>query len=178
MRRFTGLGRQPAFADLRPSRAAQRRSRLAAARSASDGARPQRSALASSSVFLATATPAPSAIPETAPSAKPMTTAVVAASPPTKTETAATVPIFPANTPYANARVDLLALGYGPAPLPHTGKCDSTTDSTCFPERMACAKTGGIECYFLWRRGEQVIKVRPDAIPPTVSSVECQVNCK
>jgi hypothetical protein len=71
-----------------------------------------------------------------------------------------------------------IALGYGPAPLPDTGKCDSTTDSTCFPERMACAKTGGIECYFLWRRGEQVIKVQTDAIPPTVSSVKCRVNCK
>ncbi len=132
-----------------------------------------RSALASSSVFLATTTSAPA----TAPSAKPMTTAAIAAPAPTKAENAATVPVFPANTPYADARAGLIALGYGPAPLPDAGKCDSTSDSTCFPERMACAKADGIKCNFLWRRGEQVIRVQTDAIPPTVSSVQCEVNC-
>jgi clan AA aspartic protease (TIGR02281 family) len=141
-----------------------------------------RSALASSSVFLATATSAPTtpppAVAGSAPSAAPVTTAAVAVPPPAKAETAATLPVFPASTPYANARVDLIALGYAPTPLPDAGKCDSTSDSTCFPERMACAKADGIKCDFLWRRGEQVIKVRTDAIPPTVSSVECQVNCK
>jgi clan AA aspartic protease (TIGR02281 family) len=151
-----------------------------------------RSALASSSVFLATTTPttAPSATatapttappttaaaPATAPPVAPITTAAVA--PPAKTETAAKVPVFPANTAYADARVDLIALGFGPAPMPDAGKCDSTSDTTCFPERMACVKTDAVMCDFLWRRGEQVIRVRTAAIPPTVSSVECQVNCK
>ena len=88
------------------------------------------------------------------------------------------MPVFPANTPYGNARSTLLALGYGPAPLPDAGKCDSNTDTTCFPERAACAKAEGIQCDFLWRRGEQLIKVRTVAIPPTIASVECQVNCK
>jgi gag-polyprotein putative aspartyl protease len=96
----------------------------------------------------------------------------------TKPETNATLPVFPANTPYANARSSLLALGYGPAPMPDAGKCDSNTDSTCFPERAACAKADGIQCDFLWRRGEQLIKVKTVAVPPTISSVECQVNCK
>lgn len=140
-----------------------------------------RSALASSSVFLATTsaptTPSP-AVAGSAPSAAPITTAAIASPLPAKAAPAATLPVFPASTPYADARVDLIALGYGPAPLPDAGKCDSTSDSTCFPERMACAKADGIKCYFLWRRGEQVIKVRTEAIPPTVSSVECQVNCK
>jgi len=93
-------------------------------------------------------------------------------------ETNAALPVFPANTPYATARFSLLALGYGPAPLPDAGKCDSNTDSTCFPERAACAKTEGIQCDFLWRRGEELIKVKTVAVPPTISSVECQVNCK
>jgi len=43
---------------------------------------------------------------------------------------------------------------------------------------MACAKTDSIQCEFLWRRGEQLIRVRTVAVPPTVASVECQVNCK
>jgi len=98
--------------------------------------------------------------------------------PSTKPEMSAALPIFPSNTPYANARFSLLALGYGPAALPDAGKCDSNTDSTCFPERAACAKAEGIQCDFLWRRGEQLIKVRTVAVPPTISSIECQVNCK
>ena len=102
---------------------------------------------------------------ETAPSAKPSTGAVV--------------PVFPANTAYAIARSSLLALGYGPAPLPDAGKCDNNTDSTCFPERQACAKAdNSVQCDFFWRRGEQVIKVKTVAVPPTVAAVECQVNCK
>jgi clan AA aspartic protease (TIGR02281 family) len=88
------------------------------------------------------------------------------------------VPVFPANTAYGSARSTLLALGYGPAPLPDAGKCDSTTDATCFPERASCAKADAVQCDFLWRRGEQLIKVKTVAIPPTVSAVECQVNCK
>jgi len=93
-------------------------------------------------------------------------------------ETKPVVPVFPANTPYASARLSLQALGYGPAQLPDAGKCDANTDTTCFPERMACAKTDSIQCEFLWRRGEQLIRVRTVAVPPTVASVECQVNCK
>lgn len=87
------------------------------------------------------------------------------------------LPVFPANTPYANARSGLLALGYGPAPLPDAGKCDSTTDATCFPERAACTKADGVQCDYLWRRGEEVIKVKTVAVPPTIAAVECQVNC-
>ena len=88
------------------------------------------------------------------------------------------MPVFPANTPYATARLSLQALGYGPASLPDAGKCDANTDMTCFPERAACAKTDSIQCDYLWRRGEQLIRIRTVAIPPTVSAVECQVNCK
>ncbi len=88
------------------------------------------------------------------------------------------VPLFPANTPYANARSSLLALGYGPAPLPNTGKCDSITDATCFPERASCAKADSVHCDYLWRRGDELIKVTTVAVPPTVSAVACQVNCK
>jgi clan AA aspartic protease (TIGR02281 family) len=116
--------------------------------------------------------------------ASPPVTVAEAAPPPSATplpkpETAATVPSFPANTPYANARSSLMALGYGPAPLADAGKCDNATDSTCFPERQACAKAdNGVQCDFFWRRGEQVIKVKTVAIPPTVAAVECQVNCK
>lgn len=94
-----------------------------------------------------------------------------------ETAPAASIPVFPANMPYGNARSSLLALGYGPANLPDAGKCDSNTDLTCFPERAACTKADGIQCEFLWRRGDQVIKVKTVAIPPTVSAVECQVNC-
>ena len=112
-----------------------------------------------------TSTPAtPTVAAETAPSTKP--------------EANTGLPVFPAHTPYANARLGLLALGYGPASLPDAGKCDSNTDATCFPERASCSKAEGIQCDFLWRRGEQLIKVRTVAVPPTISSVECQVNCK
>jgi clan AA aspartic protease (TIGR02281 family) len=95
-----------------------------------------------------------------------------------KPDTAATIPNFPANTPYVNARSSLMALGYGPAPLPDAGKCDSNTDSTCFPERQACTRADSVQCDFFWRRGDQVIKVKTVAVPPTVASIECQVNCK
>jgi len=95
-----------------------------------------------------------------------------------KADTAPVVPVFPANTPYADARSSLMALGYGPAPMPDAGKCDSNTDSTCFPERAACMKTDAVQCNFLWKRGDQVIKVKTVAVPPTVAAVECQVNCK
>jgi clan AA aspartic protease (TIGR02281 family) len=90
----------------------------------------------------------------------------------------AAVPAFPANTSYANARSSLLALGYGPAPLPAGSKCDSTTDATCFPERSVCTKSDAIHCDYLWRRGDALIKVETVAVPPTVAAVECQVNCK
>jgi clan AA aspartic protease (TIGR02281 family) len=126
-----------------------------------------RSGHVASSALIVKDTTTPPSTPvaaETAPSAKPEANAVL--------------PVFPANTPYANARTGLLALGYGPAPLPDAGKCDSNTDSTCFPERAACAKADAIQCEFLWRRGDQVIKVKTVAVPPTISSVECQVNCK
>ena len=109
--------------------------------------------------------------------ATPAAAVATATAPAAKAECGPT-PVFPANTPYANARSSLLALGYGPAPLPDAGKCDSNTDSTCFPERAACTKADSIQCDFLWRRGEQVIKVKTVAVPPTVSSIECQVNCK
>jgi clan AA aspartic protease (TIGR02281 family) len=95
-----------------------------------------------------------------------------------KADTAPVVPVFPANTPYADARSSLMALGYGPAPLPDAGKCDADTDTTCFPERAACKKADGIHCDFLWKRGDQLIKVKTVAVPPTVAAVECQVNCK
>jgi clan AA aspartic protease (TIGR02281 family) len=123
-----------------------------------------RSGHVASSALIAkeTTTPAePAAASETAPAVKPE----------------AALPVFPANTPYGNARSSLLALGYGPATLPDAGKCDSNTDLTCFPERAVCTKADGIQCDFLWRRGDQLIKVRTVAIPPTVSAVECQVNC-
>ena len=109
------------------------------------------------------------------PAAAPTAAAPVAAP---KAETAPIVPVFPANTAYAAARSSLMALGYGPATLPDAGKCDSNTDSTCFPERAVCAKSDSIQCDFLWRRGDQLIKVKTVAIPPTVSAVECEVNCK
>jgi clan AA aspartic protease (TIGR02281 family) len=95
-----------------------------------------------------------------------------------KADTAPIVPVFPANTSYADARSSLMALGYGPAPLPDAGKCDADTDTTCFPERAACKKADGIQCDFLWKRGDQLIKVKTVAVPPTVAAVECQVNCK
>jgi clan AA aspartic protease (TIGR02281 family) len=102
-----------------------------------------------------------------------------ATTPSPKPDTASVVPSFPVNTTYANARTSLMALGYGPAPLPDAGKCDTATDSTCFPERQACAKVdNNVQCDFFWRRGDQVIKVKTVAVPPTVSEVECQVNCK
>ncbi|HEV2185582.1 MAG TPA: retropepsin-like aspartic protease [Stellaceae bacterium] len=137
-------------------------------------------------MHMASAAPRSRQVPSSAlivKDASPPVTVAEAAPPPTtsspKPDTAATVPNFPANTPYANARSSLLALGYGPAPLPDAGKFDSNTDSTCFPEREACAKAdNGVQCDFFWRRGEQVIKVKTVAVPPTVAAVECQVNCK
>jgi hypothetical protein len=86
------------------------------------------------------------------------------------------VPVFPKNTAYVDARRRLMALGYGPAPIPDAEKCDRETDKTCFPERDACSASG--QCSFLWRRGETLIMVGTADNPPTVASVECQVNCR
>jgi len=87
-------------------------------------------------------------------------------------------PIFPKNTPYGDARRSLMALGYGPASLPDADKCDRSTDKSCFPERVSCNQSSGV-CEFLWKRGERLIKVTTAlADPPTVSAVECQVNCQ
>ena len=135
-----------------------------------------RSGHVANSAFIVKETGTPTAA-AAAPTAAPI---VASAAPTAAAQPAAKpgVPVFPANTPYGNARTTLMALGYGPAPLPDAGKCDSNTDLTCFPERAACLKADGIQCDFLWRRGEELIKVKTVAIPPTVSSVECQVNCK
>ncbi len=135
-----------------------------------------RSGHVANSAFIVKETPAPAA-PASPPTGAPVvaSAAPAAAAPPAAQ---ARVPVFPANTPYGNARTTLLALGYGPAALPDAGKCDSNTDLTCFPERAACVKADGIQCEFLWRRGEELIKVKTVAIPPTISAVECQVNCK
>jgi clan AA aspartic protease (TIGR02281 family) len=126
-----------------------------------------RSGRAASSALIvkegpATTTPAVETAPVSAPTAKAETSSV---------------PVFPTSTAYADARRTLIALGYGPAPLSDS-KCDTNTDSTCFPERDACTKADGIQCDFFWRRGDQVIKVNTAALPPVVSSIECQVNCK
>jgi len=128
-------------------------------------------------------TPDAAPAPAPAPTPAPATTVAAAQPPPAPTpapkpETASAIPSFPANTSYADARSSLLALGYGPAPLPDAGKCDANTDSTCFPERLACTRTDSIHCDYFWRRGEQVIKVKTVAVPPTVAAIECQVNCK
>jgi clan AA aspartic protease (TIGR02281 family) len=87
-------------------------------------------------------------------------------------------PSFPPNTAYSDARHSLMALGYEPAPLPDAAKCDQTTDKTCFPEREACTSDNGTQCEFFWKRGERLIKVTTTAVPPTVSSVGCQINCQ
>jgi clan AA aspartic protease (TIGR02281 family) len=123
---------------------------------------PRSGHVTNSVLLVKEATPTPPAATETVPVAK----------------ADAAVPVFPANAPYGNARSSLMALGYGPVALPDAGKCDNNTDLTCFPERASCTKADGIQCEFLWKRGEQLIKVRTVAIPPTISAVECQVNCK
>jgi clan AA aspartic protease (TIGR02281 family) len=138
-----------------------------------------RSGRVASSMFLATgsATPAPAAAVSAPPAAATAAAPTPAPAPTQMASASAQVPAFPANTPYANARIGLMALGYSPAAMADAGKCDANTDLTCFPERLACAKTDNIHCDFMWRRGEQVIKVKTTAIPPTISTVECQVNC-
>jgi hypothetical protein len=75
-----------------------------------------------------------------APAAVPAATPAPAEATPAATTAVAApgMPLFPANTPYADARHSLMALGYGPAPLPDADKCDKDTDLTCFPEREAC----------------------------------------
>jgi clan AA aspartic protease (TIGR02281 family) len=88
---------------------------------------------------------------------------------------AASVPAFPSRTPYGQARKSLMALGYGPAPLPEADKCDRETDQTCFPERDSCTRG---QCEFIWRRGETLVKIRTVEVPPIVSAVECEVNCR
>jgi clan AA aspartic protease (TIGR02281 family) len=88
------------------------------------------------------------------------------------------LPSFPSNTAYVDARRSLMALGYEPAPLPDAEKCDRNTDKTCFPEREACSAESDTRCAYFWKRGERLIKITTTAMPPTVSSVGCQVNCQ
>lgn len=111
-------------------------------------------------------TPAPTLVASATPNPAPVPPAV------------SDVPTFPANTAYSDARHSLMALGYEPAPLPDADKCDRNTDKTCFPEREACTSDNGTQCEFFWKRGERLIKVTTTAIPPTVSTVGCQVNCQ
>ena len=71
------------------------------------------------------------------------TSALIATAAPTapaNVTTNRTIPSFPANTAYADARESLLALGYEPAIVPDTEKCDQNTDKTCFPERTTCSQ--------------------------------------
>lgn len=85
------------------------------------------------------------------------------------------VPTFPSQTPYAEARHSLMALGYGPVRLPDVEKCDQSSDGTCFPERESC-NSGA--CKYYWRRGDTIVQVETSGTPPTVSEVHCQTNCK
>jgi hypothetical protein len=150
---------------------------------AASGIDAPRSAHVPTSALIVKEAPTPADAAPPSPASAPATTVAAAAPPPSTTpapkpETASAIPSFPANTAYADARSSLLALGYGPAPLPDAGKCDANTDSTCFPERLACTRTDSIHCDYFWRRGDQVIKIKTVAVPPTVAAVECQVNCK
>jgi clan AA aspartic protease (TIGR02281 family) len=87
-------------------------------------------------------------------------------------------PSFPPNTAYTDARRSLMALGYEPALLPDAEKCDRNADKTCFPEREGCTSDNATQCEFFWKRGERLIKVTTTVVPPTVSSVGCQMNCE
>jgi clan AA aspartic protease (TIGR02281 family) len=155
---------------------------------AADSPEPPKAGVAAAVTTVAPPAPGPMAAAEPAPRSGHVATsafvvkeapgAAAPAAPAAATAPTGNVPVFPANTAYGSARSTLLALGYGPAPLPDAGKCDSNTDTTCFPERASCAKADAVQCDFLWRRGDQLIKVKTVAIPPTISAVECQVNCK
>ena len=112
------------------------------------------------------------------------------------TADSASIPKFPANTPYREARRSLLALGYKPIVLPdadevsrsrcgfgptnaprRTASAPPGGDERCFPEMEACAGTGLGQCIFGWQRAETLIEVFTANELPVVSGVKCRINC-
>ncbi len=92
---------------------------------------------------------------------------------------APSLPRFPKNTLYADARKSLIAIGWQPIHLTDSDKC-SETDNRCKgrPEMEACAGTGMANCSFVWKRGDTMINVSTvGEDEPVVSGVSCRVGC-
>jgi hypothetical protein len=88
-----------------------------------------------------------------------------------------TLPAFPDQTAYADARTRLIALGYGPSPSGNQ-HCDPAKDDSCYPERESCFGSNVIQCNFSWTLGDKVIRVQTVNLPPTIAKVECVGNCQ
>lgn len=95
------------------------------------------------------------------------------------------LPRFPANTYYGNARAKLQALGYRPArPKRAEGQCEQENlgrENVCrlWPEVQSCAGTGFARCFFLWRRDKTTIEVRTVGDErEIVDRVRCRSGCR
>jgi hypothetical protein len=90
------------------------------------------------------------------------------------------LPTFPKETPYAEARRSLIALGWQPVTLPDADKCDAD-DPRCKgrPEMLACSGTGLARCIFTWKRKDTLIEVttfgEQEAI---VERLRCRAGCR
>jgi hypothetical protein len=98
---------------------------------------------------------------------------------PAAAQTASQDPSFPKDTPYENARNDLLASGWAPLISPDADKCWEG-DARCRgrPEMLACAGTGEGNCIFLWRKDGMVLAVFTTDDPPLVAGTECRSGCR
>lgn len=99
------------------------------------------------------------------------------------------LPTFPKNTPYAEARVSLRAIGWQPveqsATFCENGECGLSRclpgDQRCatFPEAEICRGTGQAACQFVWRRQDTVIEIRAiGEEDQTVADVRCRIGCR
>jgi clan AA aspartic protease (TIGR02281 family) len=132
-------------------------------------------------VTAAPATTAPAAPAEPADTAKPASdeitpnkAAAVSTASGAGAHTPVTLPEFPEQTSYADARAHLTALGYEPR---DRQQCDPDNKS-CFPERVSCFGTDVIQCKFEWTHGDTAISVQTVNYPPTVAKIECEQNCE
>ena len=96
---------------------------------------------------------------------------------------AQSVPKLKPFTPYSDARVSLLALGWKPAPVPTAEQfCTGGREDVCsrYPETLSCSGTGRAFCSFAWRQGQRLIEVTTqgeevDRI--NIAKVTCRVGC-
>ena len=91
---------------------------------------------------------------------------------------AAELPNFPESTPYANARMSLLAVGWEPVPS-STSCAPGMNECATYPETLFCSTSGLARCAFRWNKSGTLIEV--DTIREGerfVDRIRCRTGCR